>query len=61
MHTPNKGTVGPSSKTVCNDIPESWGVPIKGNAKHKYSFHLFLFWSHLTLILHSKDNALSKN
>jgi len=38
MHTPNKGTVGPSSKTVCNDIPESWGVPIKGNAKHKYSF-----------------------
>ena len=23
MHTPNKGTVGPSSKTVCKDIPES--------------------------------------
>ena len=27
MHTPNKGTVGPRSSTVCNDIPESCGVP----------------------------------
>lgn len=27
MQTPNRGTVGPSSKTVCNDIPESWGAP----------------------------------
>jgi len=23
MHTPNNGTVGPSSKTVCKDMPES--------------------------------------
>ena len=23
MHTPNKGTIGPSSNMVCNDIPES--------------------------------------
>lgn len=23
MHTPNKGTIGPSYNMVCNDIPES--------------------------------------
>jgi hypothetical protein len=27
MQTPNKGIEGPSSVTVCKDIPESWGVP----------------------------------
>lgn len=29
MHTPNKGISGPSSSTVCNDIPESCGAPVK--------------------------------
>jgi hypothetical protein len=29
MHTPNTGTVGPSSKTVCKDMPESWGSPVR--------------------------------
>jgi hypothetical protein len=30
IHTPNKGTMGPNSNTVCNDIPESLGSPTKG-------------------------------
>lgn len=28
MQTPNSGIEGPSSRTVCKDIPESWGVPV---------------------------------
>lgn len=33
IQTPNRGTRGPSSKTVCNDIPESWGAPIQVQVK----------------------------
>jgi len=28
IQTPNKGIEGPSSRTVCNDIPESLGAPM---------------------------------
>ncbi|KAI3743251.1 hypothetical protein L1987_60957 [Smallanthus sonchifolius] len=34
MQTSNKGTSGPSSSTVCNDIPESHGAPIKIEMNH---------------------------
>ena len=40
MHTPNKGTIGPSSNMVCNDIPESWGAP----TKKKYGLKKNLMW-----------------
>lgn len=33
MQTPNKGVEGPRSWTVCNDIPESWGVPALSKEK----------------------------
>lgn len=35
MHTPNKGISGPSSRTVCNEIPESCGAPFKKKKKKK--------------------------
>lgn len=49
IQTPNKGTTGPSSKTVCNDIPESWGVPIQGKCS--------VYWSRPCV---SKNNTLAQ-
>lgn len=45
MHTPNNGTIGPSSKTVSNDIPESRGSPMSTKILMSILFFLSLHWA----------------
>ena len=52
MHRPNIGTVGPSSKTGCKDVPpESWGAPVRIKqcklavcSMYSNNFFLYLFY-----------------